>query len=165
MAALERKNGSGWWYNQHMGRIHEPGLRTLAEQWSPVVVDALSELGLQTWPPIKERQHLLAKPRTIQRFLIEGPARRGEGIVWALSHTSKPSYFDSQGRLTEGERKYWLVTLRTDQEPPAFEIQGAQTTNGIPLEEQALAAAVKNAGKAGPKIDNFYGNKGPISHR
>lgn len=148
-----------------MGRIHESGLRLLAEQWSPIVINTLSKLGSQTWPPIKQRRHLLAKPRIIQRFLIEGPAPRGKDIVWAVSHTSKPSYFDDKGRLTEGERKYWLVTLQANQEPPAFEIRGAQTFNNVPLNEQAFVEAVRKAGQAGPIIDHFYGNKGPITHR
>ena len=148
-----------------MGRIHESGLRLLAEQWSPIVIDTLSELGSQTWPPIKQRRHLLAKPRIIQRFLIEGPAPQGKDIVWAVSHTSKPSYFDDKGRLTEGERKYWLVTLHANQEPPAFEIRGAHTFNNVPLNEQAFVEAVRKAGQAGPKTDHFYGNKGPITQR
>jgi hypothetical protein len=148
-----------------MGRIHESGLRRLAEQWSPIVIDALSELGSQNWPPVTQRRHLLAKPRIIQRFLIEGPAPRGKDIVWAVSHTSKPSYFDDKGRLTEGERKHWLVTLHTGQKPPVFEIQGVQTFNNVPLDKQAFVEAIKKAGQAGPKIDTFYGNKGPITQK
>ncbi len=148
-----------------MGRIHESGLRRLAEQWSPIVIDTLSGLGTQTWPPVKKRRHILEKPRIIQRFLIEGPASSGQDIIWALSHTSWPSYFDDRGRLTEGERKFWLITLHADQEPPVFEIQGAQTFNSIPLDRQAFVKAVEKAGQAGPKVDHFYGNKGPITQR
>ncbi|HEC23730.1 MAG TPA: hypothetical protein ENI95_12530 [Chloroflexi bacterium] len=147
-----------------MGRIRKPELQTLADEWSPVVRELLDQLGKKIWPPKKERPSLLQKPRLITRYSLEGPAQRGNELAWALSHTTRPSSFDDTGRLTEGEREFWLVTLRPG-DPPTFRIEGAQVIADIPADREALRKALRRARKMGPKVQTFYGNKGPLSHR
>jgi hypothetical protein len=147
-----------------MGRIREPELRALAERWSPVVRSLLGELGEKTWPPVKIRYNLLRKPRVIERHLIEGPVWQGRRLAWALSHTNKPSVFDDRGRLTQGERKYWVVALASAN-PVSFRVEGAGVVEGIPAEESALREAIEAAGRQGPKVGSFYGNKGPLTQR
>jgi len=145
-----------------LGRIGDPALRALAETWTPVVFEVLDELGKRTWPPLKERPSLLSKPNLIARYSLEGPAQRGDEIAWALSHTSRPSTFDDQGKLTKGERHYWLVYLRTG-EPLTFRVESKTTLDGIPANQQALQNALKQA--KDPVTETFYGNKGPLRHR
>jgi hypothetical protein len=147
-----------------MGRIREPELRALAERWSPVVRSLLDELGERMWPPAKIRYSLLRKPCVIKRHLIEGPVRQGRRLTWALSHTSKPSVFDDRGRLSQGERKYWILTLDSTN-PASFHMEGTGVVEGVPAEESALREAIEAAGQQGPKVDNFYGNKGPLTQR
>jgi len=127
-----------------------------------VVFEVLDELGKRTWPPVKERQGLLSRPNLIARYSLEGPAQRGNEIVWALSHTSRPSTFDVDGKLTKGERQYWLVYLRAG-EPLTFRVEGKTTLDGISADRWALREALKQADH--PVIEAFYGNKGPLRHR
>lgn len=147
-----------------MGRIHNPALQTLADQWSDVITELLDRLGEQTWPPRKIRRGLLKKPEIVKRHLVEGPAQRGQGLVWALSHTSRPSSFDEEGNLSQGERHYWLLYLEVDS-PPIFRIEGAGNVDDVPASRQNLERALEAARQQGPKIELFYGNKGPLSHR
>jgi hypothetical protein len=147
-----------------MGRISNPTLNALADQWSPVVHALLERTGAQHWPAKKERRSWLAKPKKVIRFGIEGPAPYEGGAAWALYHTSRPSTFDAQGVLSEGKRMFWLVELRPS-DPPTFSIEGADAINGIPLEERALEKALSTAQKTGPKVETFVGNKGPLGHR
>lgn len=146
-----------------MGRILEPALKTLDECWSPVVTDLLDGLGRKTWKPRQVRRGLLEKPVTVMRHLVEGPAQRGKVLLWAVSHTSRPSTFDERGELGEGERYCWIVALSSES-PTTFKIIGANTIENIPPDEKALGEALRQAAQAGPKHETFYGNKGPLSH-
>jgi hypothetical protein len=144
---------------------NESLLQSLAKAWSPVVLGALDELGKQSWPPLSERRGLLGKPRpTVTRYTLEGPKQRGNEFVWALSHTSRPSVFDDNGILTIGERHFWLVFLGTGS-PSTFRIEGAEGLDEIPAEPQELKIALQRAGEVGPRVESFYGNKGPLTHR
>jgi hypothetical protein len=147
-----------------MGVIRDRDTRALAETWSPVVCEILEKIGQRCWPPKKERQGLLARPKKVARYGIEGPTPHGDGVAWALYHTSRPSSFDSHGTLTEGEREYWLVTLHPGA-PPTFSVRGADAINAIPLDRSALQQALAAAQEAGPRVEVFLGNKGPLSHR
>jgi hypothetical protein len=146
-----------------MGRIREPELKALAERWTPIVVDLLNELGESTWKPVKERYSLLRKPLIVKRHLVEGPVQRGTKLAWAVSHTGRPSAFNERGVLGEGERRYWMVTLDTTG-PLSFRVEGAGVVEGITPEAGALKEALQKARGEGPKVEVFYGNKGPLSH-
>ena len=145
-----------------MGRISDPPLRALAKTWTPVVFEVLDELGKRIWPPVKERPGLLGKPIVITRYSLEGPVQHGDEIVWALSHTSKPSTFDAQGNLTEGERLFWLVHLRTGR-ALVFRIEGRMIVDGVLANQRDLRDALKQA-EPYPIVETFYGNKGPLRH-
>lgn len=147
-----------------MGRIREPELQALAEKWSPIVTALLDQLGQQVWHPKKVRRSLFVKPQVIIRHLIEGPTQRSGKVLWSLSHTLVPSAFDDSGTLTKGEREYWLVALQQG-DPPTFLVSGKETIENIPAGERALEQALKQAQVQGPKVESFYGNKGPLSHR
>lgn len=147
-----------------MARIPEPGLQALLGTWSPRVMAALQAMGSQRWPPYQEKQGFLKRPKLIPRFAVEGPLERGGEVLWAASHTLSPSAFDKHGRLTQGEREYWIIGLSSG-EIPCFRIEGAQVLEGIPAREDALQAALAEALASGPKRDQFYGNRGPLSHR
>jgi hypothetical protein len=144
-------------------RIDDLELQALAEQWSPVVIGLLHEIGQRVWPPLKTRR-MLVRVNIVPRYLVEGPAQWGDSLVWAVSHTINPSSFDDQGRLSKGERACWLVMLHPGQ-PPTFTLEGRQIATGIPAEQDALAPALSQAVQTGPKSETFYGNKGPLSQR
>lgn len=145
-----------------MNGIEDPDLRALAEEWSPLVMELLDALGRAVWPPKKFRRWLLDKPQTLMRYMLEGPARQGDSVVWALSHTSRPSSFDYYGRLTPGERHTWVIRLSPGSQPE-FTVEGAQTHDHVPADRDALRAALDAAKSAGPRVQTFYGNKGPLS--
>jgi hypothetical protein len=147
-----------------VGFIQEPELKTLVDLWSPVVVAALEKMGDTAWPPYREKQGLLRKPRLIPRFTLEGPIQRGADILWSVSHTVRPSFFDQHGHLTKGQREYWIVALSTG-EPASFRIDGAHTINISATDSDALRQAIGEAQAAGPRQNTFYGNRGPLSHR
>lgn len=147
-----------------MGRIREPELIRLAEEWSPVVHELLDEMGQRVWPHKKIRRSLFSRPEIIVRYTIEGPVQRGSAIAWSLTHTSKPSAFDSSGVLSKGERQFWLVTIHPGT-PPQFAVEGAQTQAQIPVGREALFQALQQARKDGPMVQEFYGNKGPLSYQ
>lgn len=147
-----------------MGRIIEPELAALAEKWSGIVRRLLEHIGKEMWPPVKEPQGLLERPRIVQRFVLEGPVRCPEGIAWAVSHTRRPSTFGDDGSLSEGEREFWKVILCVN-DPHRFLVQGAQSIEDIALDEEALSAALEEATQSGPCIESFYGNRGPLSQR
>lgn len=136
----------------------------LIETWSPVVIAALQGIGSRRWPPHQENRGLLRRPRLIPRFVVEGPLWRGGELLWAASHTLKPSVFDQHGILAEGEREYWVVGLSAGQ-APCFRVEGAQQVADIPARADALRAALLEVLAAGPKHDRFYGNRGPLSQR
>jgi len=140
------------------------GSEALIKTWSPVVIAALQDIGGQRWPPHQEKRGLLRRPKLIARFTVEGPLRSGSEILWAASHTLRPSVFDKRGSLIEGEREYWLVGLSCG-ESPCFRVEGAVQVRDIPARTDALKAALLEALAAGPKQDRFYGNRGPLSHR
>ncbi len=147
-----------------MGRIRQPELRDLADKWKPTVHELLDEMGRRTWRPKKERNWLFGETRVILRHSLEGPLPRGDAVAWALSHTSIPSSFDAQGTLSEGLREYWILSLELGP-PPTFRIEGAESITNIPADERSLRQALVRARKQGPKVESFYGNKGPLSHR
>ena len=147
-----------------MGRIREPALRELADQWSPIVQELLHEIGQRIWPPKKIKRSLFSKAEIIIRFSIEGPVEFGDRAAWALSHTSRPSTFDASGTLSEGEREFWLLTLENGN-PPLFRIEGASVQDHIPANRDHLLEALNSARKAGPRIETYFGNKGPLSHK
>jgi len=142
----------------------DTGPEVLIETWSPVVMAALQDIGTQYWPPHQEKRGLFRRPRLVPRFTLEGPTLRGGEVLWAASHTLKPSVFDTRGSLTEGEREYWIVGLAC-REPPCFRVEGAQHRADIPARAETLQAALLEALAAGPKHDSFYGNRGPLSQR
>ncbi len=145
-----------------MGRILDPQLRNLADQWSAVVQELLDGIGSRSWPPRKVRRSVFGKPELVVRYVQEGPVQRGNRIGWAVSHTSRPSTFDDQGNLSEGERQYWIVWLEAGT-PALFTVEGSQIETGIPAERGALSQALMRSWKAGPRQQRFYGNKGPLS--
>jgi len=145
-----------------VGRIQEPGLQSLVGFWSPLVKTALEQMGSQNWPPHQERRGFLKRPKPIPRFMIEGPAQRGGEILWAVSHTVSPSAFDQRGRLSQGQREYWIVGLETGGSP-RFRIEGAEAIEGIPADQDAFQEALVRALAVGPKQNTFYGNRGPLS--
>jgi hypothetical protein len=146
-----------------VGRIHDPDLQHLADHWSPVVHELLHDVGQQIWPPIKLRR-MLVNVTTVARYVVEGPAQWGSALIWAVSHTTNPSSFDEQGRLSRGERAYWLVKLHPGN-PAFFIVEGAQVITGVAADRDAVTLALKQAVQSGPKCENFYGNKGPLCHR
>lgn len=147
-----------------MGRIHEASLKGLVDSLSPVVKAALAALGGQVWPPYQQKRGLLRKPALVPRFMLEGPVQRGDEVLWAVSHTRKPSTFDAHGDLLQGEREYWIVALKAG-EPPHFRIEGAGRLDGIAADAASLTEALQKARVEGPKYNTFYGNKGPLSQR
>jgi hypothetical protein len=147
-----------------MGRIREPVLRELADQWAPIVQELLHEIGQRVWPPKKIKQSLFSKAEYIIRFSIEGPVEYGNRAAWALSHTSRPSAFDASGTLSEGEREFWLLTLENGS-PPLFHLEGASIQERIPANRDQLLDALNSARKEGPKVEPYFGNKGPLSHK
>ncbi len=146
-----------------MGRIVDRNLQALADQWSPTVRELLDEIGRQTWPPLKQRRGILGGSVLISRYSLEGPVQRNGELFWALSHTSKPSSFDDRGVLSEGERQFWLLALHPG-DPPCFRLEGAAVHDSVPANAVVLREALHRARQAGPKIEAFYGNKGPLSH-
>lgn len=138
--------------------------QALINAWSPVVMAALNDIAGRRWPPHQEKRGLFRRPKLTARYALEGPLWRGGQVLWAISHTLRPSVFDRRGSLTEGEREYWIVAL-TAGEPPCFTIEGAQVLADIPADQAALQAGLDEALAAGPKHDRFYGNRGPLSHR
>ncbi len=147
-----------------MGRIDDPELGKLVAEWSDTLLNALDEVGRQKWPPFKERRGLLAQPRQIIPFSLEGPVQIGSQVCWALSHIQEPSTFDETGALSPGRREYWLIGLCPGR-PVVMTIEGAQTVS-VTLDTQAdWRAALEQAVRTGPKLQTFYGNKGPLSHR
>jgi len=147
-----------------MGRIREPELQGLAEQWSSTVYEMLRSLGDQRWPPKKIRRGLFSRPEIIQRYTVDGPTQWGNTLVWAVSHTSRPSAFDDSGNLTKGEREFWIIKL--DRGPtPLFSIEGAEILSDIAADRNALSEALEQAQRSGPRVEEYFGNKGPLSHR
>src|SRR5690348_9190019 len=100
-----------------MGRIREPELQSLSERWSPILSEMLQDLGDKAWPPKKIRKSLFSRAEIIRRYTVEGPAQWGSLLVWAVSHTSRPSAFDNHGNLTKGEREFWLIKLESGPSP------------------------------------------------
>ena len=147
-----------------MGRIQEPALRDLADRWSPIVQELLYEIGQRVWPPKKIKRSIFSKAEFIMRFSVEGPVQFGDRAAWALSHTSRPSGFDSSGTLSKGEREFWLLTLENGN-PPLFRIEGASVEERIPASRENLLDALNSARKHGPRVETYFGNKGPLSHR
>jgi hypothetical protein len=147
-----------------MGRIANSALRRLADQWSPIIHELLHNMGTRQWPPLKQRQSLFGKPVLISRYNVGGPVERDGQLVWALSHTSRPSSFDERGILSQGERQFWLVTLQSD-DPLRFRIEGASAHHAIAATIPSLREALIRAERDGPKVEAFYGNKGPLHHR
>ena len=137
--------------------------QSLIDEWSAIIIDQLNQLGETAWPPKKLKHGLLAKPEIIARYLVEGPVLQGEKIVWAVSHTLKPSSFSPRGILEEGQRAYWLITLEVA-DPARFTITGSEEISGN-VDLQTLEAAFKQAKESGPLVESFYGNKGPLRHR
>lgn len=146
-----------------MGRIRDSELAVLAEKWSPVVVELLGEIGNHVWPPKKIRRSLFSRAELVPRFSVEGPLQREQAVVWAISHTIKPSTFDDAGNLSEGEREFWLVKLEAGN-PPMFTIEGAQKQDHLRADRDLLMQGFQRARKEGPKSERYYGNKGPLSH-
>ncbi len=147
-----------------MGRIREPALRDMADRWSPIVQELLREIGQRVWPPKKIKRSIFSKPELITRFSVEGPVELGDQAAWAVSHTSHPSGFDASGMLSEGKREFWLLTLENGN-PPLFRIEGASVEERIPASRGSLLEALNSARKYGPKVETYFGNKGPLSHR
>jgi hypothetical protein len=147
-----------------MGRITEPSLQSLATEWNENVRHELNELGKRRWPPFRESQGLFQRPRIIDRFVLEGPIQRGGELVWSISHTSRPSTFDDNGNLTEGRRECWILAIAKGS-PVAFRLEGLTTYTGELTNLKELKVVLERAYKEGPRQDNFYGNKGPLSHR
>jgi hypothetical protein len=147
-----------------MGQMNDPVLKELAGQWTPRVRRLLEEVGNRTWPPLKEKRGLFNPPASIMRFLIEGPVLREDRILWAVSHTRRPSAFGLDGELTQGLREFWIISLSV-QSAPAFSIEGQQAANSIPADENSLKQALLNASATGPQVQSFYGNKGPLSQK
>src|SRR5687768_8825730 len=143
-----------------MGQL-SPELQPLADEWSPIVSGLLKRLGQDVWPSRKRRRWLLAKAETVIPYSVEGPSPHAGGLMWSLFHTSRPSAFDDRGMLSKGQREYWLITL----ESGFFTIEGAQILSGIPATVDALTQSLIEAQQSGPKVETFYGNKGPLSHR
>lgn len=143
-----------------MGRVSSD-LQPLEDEWSPVVIGLLNQMGEQIWPPKKRRRSLLAKAETVIPYSIEGPVQHGSMLVWSLFHTNRPSSFDDRGMLQQGERSYWLIKL----EAGIFTIQGAETLRGIPAAVDTLTQALNEARQSGARTEVFYGNKGPLSHQ
>ncbi len=146
-----------------MERLDNPALKALADAWSVRVFEQLDQLGREVWPPLRELKGLLPRPRLVERHWVEGPAMLGEGVAWAVSHTVKPSAFDERGRLSQGEREYWLALIRPGS-PPLLTIEGAEVTTGPLGGPEALVQMVEQARRFGPRRESFYGNKGPLSH-
>lgn len=147
-----------------MGRIADSDLRRLADQWSPIIRELLHEMGTRRWPPLKQRQGLFGRPVLINRHDVEGPMERDGRLIWALSHTSRPSFFDERGILSKGERQFWLIALQAG-EPLCFRIEGASTHQTTSPEINSLRESLACAERDGPSITTFYGNKGPLCHR
>ena len=147
-----------------MRRIADPVLQELAGQWAPRMRRLLDELGSRTWPPLKEKRGIFTPPASIVRFFIEGPGLRGDRILWAVSHTRRPSAFGLDGELSRGLREFWIVSLSA-QSDPVFSIEGQQTVNSIPADENSLRQALLKTSEAGPQVQSFYGNKGPLSQK
>jgi len=147
-----------------MGRIVDPILKSLSDQWSPLIRRLLDDLGTQAWGTAKKRRGLFKKAESIKRHFVEGPEVWSGKLCWAVSHTSTPSTFDEYGDLSEGKREYWIVRLSVNGDSPTFMIEGKEKIDGIALDSSALYSAFEQAGKSGPQPDNFYGNKGPLTH-
>lgn len=143
-----------------MGRI-SPELESLADEWSPIVIDLLKRLGQDIWPIKKRRRSLFAKAETVIPYSIEGAVQQGGALRWSVFHTSRPSAFDDRGMLSKGQREYWLITLDSG----LFTIEGLEIIRDVPVTVDALTQAVTIAQQFGPKVEAFYGNKGPLSHR
>ncbi|NDJ54571.1 MAG: hypothetical protein GYB68_16005 [Chloroflexi bacterium] len=146
-----------------MGRIADPTLRQLAEQWSPTVTEYLNEMGTHIWPPKKVRRWPFDKPKIVPRFDLDGPIAKSGRLGWSISHTLTPSAFTAEGTLTEGKRAYWIVWLHV-KPTPVFEVVAAQSQQNIPAQADALKEALRIARKSGPVEQTFYGNKGPFNH-
>lgn len=147
-----------------MGRIDDPELQRLIALWSEVILRELDRIGQQHWPPFKEKRGLLGKPREIIPYSVEGPRLLGARVCWALSHVRKPSSFDLTGSLLPGERAFWLLALQPG-DPASLTIEGSQTIHLALTAVEDLQEALNRASLAGPKVEDFYGNKGPLNHR
>jgi hypothetical protein len=147
-----------------MGRIEDPELQLLSAQWSQQIFDALNRIGREIWPPFKERRGLLAQSRQVIPYSVEGPTVIAGQLFWAVSHTTRPSAFDDYGNLTPGERAFWVICVKPGS-PPIMIVDGAQVIS-LPLDPTAdWQSALNQAVQDGPKVESFYGNKGPLSHR
>ena len=147
-----------------MGQIQDPALQSLSVAWSQTFLDALDRIGREAWPLFKERRGLLGQSRTVIPYTLEGSIAVAGQVFWAVTHVSRPSGFDASGDLLRGERAYWLISLRPGG-PPMMTIEGSKVIN-FPLDPSTDWQALLNqAVQAGPKVEEFYGNKGPLSHR
>jgi len=147
-----------------MGRIEDPELQILSAQWSQLIVDALDKIGREMWPPFRERRGLLAQSRQVIPYSLEGPTVIAEQLFWAVSHITRPSAFDDKGNLSRGERAYWVISLKPGS-PPIMTVEGAQAIS-LPLDPTTdWQSSLNRVVQGGPKVETFYGNKGPLSHR
>ena len=147
-----------------MGRISDPACQELAEDWSERILSALDDLGQKTWPSITVKRGFLAKPQVIVPYTLEGPMEISGRVCWAIAHIHHPSTFSVAGTLSAGERDFWMVSLRPGS-PPSVTIEGAKVVDRHLSEERDWQAALDQAAAAGPKREEFYGNKGPLRHR
>lgn len=147
-----------------MGRISDPTYQKLAEDWSERILSALDDLGSRTWPPFKIKRGFLAKPQVITPYSMDGPVQVGEQLCWTVAHIRRPSTFSVMGALSPGEREFWLVSV-TPGSPPHISIEGAQVVYKVLDTEVDFQNALDQAAVAGPKREEFYGNKGPLRHR
>ena len=147
-----------------MGRINDPDCQRLAEEWSDRLLSALDDIGCRTWPPFIVKRGFLAKPQEITPYSLEGPVQIGAQVCWSVAHVRRPSTFNEMGILSPGERDFWFVCLRPGS-PPTLTIEGAEVVRISLVAETDVQAALDQATDAGPKREEFYGNKGPLRNR
>jgi len=147
-----------------MGRISDAACQKLAEDWSERILSALDDLGRQTWPPFTVKRGFLAKPQVITPYSLDGPVQIGGRVCWAIAHINRPSTFNVAGDLSAGERHFWIVSLKPSS-PPIFSVEGTEEFSRELVAETDLQTALTQAAAAGPKREEFYGNKGPLRHR
>jgi hypothetical protein len=147
-----------------MGRIDDAACQKLADAWSVRLLNALDELGCKTWPPFTAKRGFLAKPQEITPYSLEGPVQINGQVCWAVAHVRRPSSFSVAGTLSPGECDFWLIRLRPG-DPPIMTIEGAETTSVAVSVGTDWQGVLEQAATAGPKREQFYGNKGPLRHR
>ena len=147
-----------------MGRINDPDCQRLAEEWSDRLLTALDDIARNRWPPFIIKRGFLAKPQEITPYSLEGPVQMDAQVCWSVAHVRRPSTFNETGILSPGERDFWFVSLRPGS-PPTLTIEGAKLFSLSLVAETDVQAALDRAAAAGPKHEDFYGNKGPLRHR